>query len=607
MFRLTDILPIAALVATASAQSVDFRLSEREGWVGTPMVMEVEANNVPDADAPTVSASPDFDARVDPTPRRMEWHQSINGRSTSRSTLTWRVELTPKHEGTLQTPIVQLTSNGRTWRSNSDTVKVSSSQSGETLKLELRSQPANPWVGQSIELTLRIMVRPFSSPQHGVTLDEAQMWRLMDDRGCSWGALEPRIRELSQSNRRPVGQEEVIDGKTWLVYEIIAPFTPTTPGPIDLGDLRIGWRYPTGVSVGRDFFGSPELTLSGVRPVTAGTPSTTVIARALPEAGRPASFRGAVGNFEVRASAKPTEVAMGDPITLSVSVVDLSRGGNELKTLQPPTIDQASLGGGFRVPSDPLAGTVDGSVKTFTQTVRPTSIDVKQIPPIEFTYFDPQRGQYAVARTQPIDIRVSPAERLGGDRIERSATATAKPATTTLTEVEGGLLANAAPTSDLLQDQRLRFGAGAVSLLLVPPVLALMALIVRRRSDASLKDRGLSRALGALRNAREAIAGASDAAAVGVALCTYVADRTSHAAGTITRGQAMQLAAQAGADDELKQALDRLLSASERAAFAPDRGGDATNVRRDAAALLQRLDRLAWKRRKVDVLEEAAS
>jgi hypothetical protein len=74
----------------------------------------------------------------------------------------------------------------------------------------------------------------------GVTLDEAQMWRLMDDRGCSWGALEPRIRELSQSNRRPVGPEEVIDGKTWLVYEITAPFTPSTPGPIDLGDLRIG-------------------------------------------------------------------------------------------------------------------------------------------------------------------------------------------------------------------------------------------------------------------------------------------------------------------------------------------------------------------------------
>lgn len=605
MFRLAPILPIVALVASASAQTVEFRLADREGWVGTPMVMEVEANNVPDA--PTVAASPDFEVRVDPSPRRMEWHQSINGRSTSRSTLTWRVELTPTHEGTLQTPVVQVTSNGRTWRSVSDTVKVSSSQNSETLKLELRSQPATPWVGQSVELTLRIMVRPFSSPQHGVTLDEAQMWRLLDDRACSWGALEPRIRELSQSNRRPVGQEEVIDGKTWLVYEITAPITPASPGPIDLGDLRIGWRYPTGVAVGRDFFGSPELTLSGVRPVTVSTPSTQVIARALPEAGRPASFRGAVGTFEVRATAKPTEVAMGDPITLSVSVVDLSRGGNELKTLQPPTIDQSSLGGGFRVPSDPLAGTVDGSVKTFTQTIRPTSIDVKQIPPIEFTYFDPQRGQYAVARTQPIDIRVSPAERLQGDRIERTATAASKPAATTLTEVEGGLLANAAPTADLLQDQRLQVGAGPVSLLLVPPALALMALIIRRRRDALLKDSGLARSMGALRTARAAIAGASDTASVAGALCAYVADRTNHAAGTITRGQALQLAQHAGAGDELRRQLDRLLSSGERAAFAPDRGGDATDARRDAETLLQRLDRLNWKRRKVDVLEEVAS
>jgi hypothetical protein len=55
-------------------------------------------------------------------------------------------------------------------------------------------------------------------------------------------------------------------------------------------------------------------------------------------------------------------------------------------------------------------------------------------------------------------------------------------------------------------------------------------------------DGGLARALGALRNAREAVAHASDAAAVATAMCNYVADRTSHAAGTITRGQAVQLA-----------------------------------------------------------------
>jgi hypothetical protein len=168
-------------------------------------------------------------------------------------------------------------------------------------------------------------------------------------------------------------------------------------------------------------------------------------------------------------------------------------------------------------------------------------------------------------------------------------------------------VANAAPTGELLQDQRLQVGTGTVSLLLVPPVLALVALVIRRRRDALLKDSGLSRALGALRNARAAVAGASDAATVAAALCTYVADRTGHAAGTVTRGQAVHLAVQAGADEQLKQALDRLLSSGERAAFAPDRGGDAANARRDAEAMLQKLDRLSWKRRKADVLEEVAS
>jgi hypothetical protein len=605
MRRTLAMLLVLACATVTRAQSVEFRLRDRDGWVGTPMAMEVEVNNAGDADAPVVTASPDFDARVDPNPHRMEWRQSINGRTTSRSTLVWRVELVPKREGALQTPVVELKTGGRTWRSTPEPVQVASSASNDTLRLEVRTDPPNPWVGQSVELTLRILVKPFTSPQHGVSLDEAQMWRLLDQQACAWGALEPRLRELAQANRRPAGTEEVIDGRTWLVYEITLNFTPSRPGPIELGDVRIAWRYPTGISVGRDFFGSPELNLSGVRPVTATLPATGVIARALPEAGRPATFRGAVGQFELRATAKPTQVAVGDPITLSLSVVDLSRGGDELKTLQPPVLDQNALGGMFRVPSDPLAGTVDGNQKTFTQTIRPTAADLTQIPPIEFSYFDPKQGQYVTTRSQPIPIRVSPAERLASDRIERSATAAAptdKPGSK-LTEVEGGLVANAAASPDLLADQRLRVGPVALALLLAPPLLALVALLRRRQLERFTSDTGLSRALGASRAARAAMQAATDLPAISRAITDYVADRTSRAAGTVTRAQALSLAREAGAEQSLCERLDALLSAGERAAFAPHRADHADVARTEALDLLRDLDALRWKRRAADLLE----
>ena len=607
MRSIASILALLLAATSARAQNVEFRLASRDGWVGSPIVMQVEVTNADTDAVPTVKDSPDFACEVDPSPQRMEMRQNINGRTSTRATLTWQVLMVPRREGTLTLPTVEVKSGSRTWRSPTEVVTVARSEQGDLLKLALVSDPPAPWVGQSVELTLRVMVRPFTSPQHGVQLDEAQMWRLLDGTACEWGAFEPRLRELAQSNRRPMGREERIDGRTWLVYELTQSFAPGKPGPLDVGDVAVSWRYPTGVSVGRDFFGSPELSLSGVRPVRAELVEPAVVARALPEVGRPASFRGAVGNFAIRTSAKPTQVAVGDPVTLSVAITDLSRGGNELKTLQPPLIDQASLGGGFRVPSDPLAGTVDGGTKTFTQSIRPNSVDVTQVPPVEFAFFDPAKGQYQVVRSQPIPIQVSPSERVdtplaSSDR----STSEQSGSTAKLTEVEGGVVANVAPSAALLADQRLVPGAGSAAVLALPPALALAALVLGRRRSRLASDAGLARSLSAARNARAALAAAVDAAAVASAIEDFIADRTSHARGTITRAQAIGLTQEARADAALLKEVEALLARGERAAFAPDRGGRAEDLRDQALALLPRLDRLGWKRRKADALEVAA-
>lgn len=167
-------------------------------------------------------------------------------------------------------------------------------------------------------------------------------------------------------------------------------------------------------------------------------------------------------------------------------------------------------------------------------------------------------------------------------------------------------MANAAPTSELLRDGRLTLGAGTALAFGVPPVLAALATILRRRHDRMRGDAGLVRALGADRAAREALQHATDLPAVCAALCEFIAARTTRPSGTVTRAQAVHLARQAGADDTLCTMLDGLLASGERAAFAPARGGDASNTRAQADALLQALMKLAWKRRAPDVLEDAA-
>lgn len=598
------ILLLAMLLAPlAMAQSVSFRLPSREAWVGTPLQMVVEVNNAADDAVPTVAESQDFQSRVNPVPQRMEMQQNINGRVTRRSTLTWTVEFTPLREGTWTLPTVQVKSDARTWTSPPETVTVASSAASELLRVEVIASPASPWVGQSVELTLRMLVRPYINARFNVQLDEAQMWQLLDAEASQWGVFLPRLRELAQTNRRPQGQEERIDGQTWIAYELTQTVTPGKSGPVDAGDVRIVWKHPTGVTAERGFFGGRELSLTGVRPVSAAPKVSSVLVQALPEEGRPANFRGAVGNFVVHAQAKPTQAAVGDPVTLTVTVVDLSQGGTDLQTLQPPVIDQASLGGEFRVPSDPLAGTVDGNAKTFTQTIRPLSAKLTQVPPIEFSYFDPELARYVTVRTQPIPISVSPSERIGAESFA-PANQPSKPADT-LTEVEGGVLANAMPDADMLRNDRLRLGAGTAVAFAAPPLLALMALLLRRRRDRLASDAGLARSLNASKAAQQALVAAADAAAIASALCNYVADRTRHATGTVTRSQAVQLARQAGATDAALQTLDELIGQGERVAFAPVRTSLDQGARTRALELLQSLDALRWTRRRMDVLEEA--
>ena len=607
MLRTAAILIALLLAAAARAQSVTFEQKDLTGWVGTPLTMVVQLNDLPDDAEPTVLGdSKDFEVQI-ASAGSSQATQVVNGRVSRTSTRTFRVEFTPRRAGTLDLPLVEVRSGGQAWRSAPAKASVSARDDSSLLRLEVRANPNQPWVGQATDVTLRILVRPLDTPKARSAVGGGLLWKILDTQRSRFGAFTDTLVSLSRNRMLPDGREETVDGKSWLVYEIDAQVTPDAPGPVSVGEVHVVLNYPFGLRASQDFFGDTQLVATRQRPVDASVSASVAQAVALPEKGRPASFRGAVGRFSVDAAAKPTQVSAGDPITLTLNITTLGADAEQLRTLQPPPIDASVLGTMFRVPSDPLAGTVRGSVKSFTQTLRPTSPEVNSIPPIEFSFFDPQRGAYETVRSRPIAVSVSPSERVTADRMERSGAApAAEKAAARLTELEGGMLANAAPDETLLHDERVRLDAASAVAVALPPAIALAALLLRRRRDRVLGDAGLARALGALRTARAGVAAASDEPALCAALLGFVADRTGHASGTVTRGQALQLAREASAADALLDRFDRLLASGERAAFAPGRGGDLGLARTEAQALLAELDALRWRRRMDEVLEVAA-
>ncbi len=124
----------------------------------------------------------------------------------------------------------------------------------------------------------------------------------------------------------------------------------------------------------------------------------------LPEAGRPASFNGALGRFSFRTAATKNEVAVGDPVILQVEI----GGTGTWDSVQlPPTDDWRD----FKIyppnsefkPLDDLG--IQG-VKRFELVVVPENSAVKEIPAMAFSFFDTDARKYQTINVAAIPLKV---------------------------------------------------------------------------------------------------------------------------------------------------------------------------------------------------------
>jgi len=593
LWLLMLVLPAAA---PAWAAEVDFRFAGREAWVGAPLVVEVEVSNASTISPPVLPEVEGASIRLLPGERSSSFTQVVNGRVTTRQSRLYTIEIRPTREGAIEVPPIEVTADGRTFRSETTSITARKSVTGDLLLAQVLGEPPQVTLGEPMEVTLRLVVRPYESEQHGAVLSEADMWSLLDLEGSELGVFRKALEELAQQRRRPLGRDFDVDGRTYYVYDLSTRIQPLRPGPPDFGPLSITLNYPTGLRVDRDFFGRRQLSLSGARPLVAVPEILGLEVLPLPEEGRPESFSGAVGSFAIRATASPTDAAVGDPITLVLEIEDLSEEGTNLALLQAPPLDRvAALVEGFRLPPGSPAGVVDGRVKTFTQTLRPISDEVKEIPPIEFSWFDPTSREYRAARTAAIPITVRPTETMSLSQVVQADSGSPRAGSSPReTAPTAGLLANRPADGSLLADEDLDFGPSILAWIVVPPIAAVvLALLLRRRRLLAL-DPALARASRARRTAMRRL-GVGGADAVATAVSGYVADRARLPSPTITRQEVREVLASHGAEEPLREEVDRILRTCERARFTGAAVDDPA-ISRDAASVLERLDRLRWTR-----------
>ncbi len=138
----------------------------------------------------------------------------------------------------------------------------------------------------------------------------------------------------------------------------------------------------------------------------------TLIVKALPEAGKPESFTGAVGRYTVESSLDKEEVDAGTPVTYRVRV----KGEGNVNTVVPPSFPKLE---GFKVYDSATSANVQKDrlvvegEKIAETVIVPRRAGEYAIPETEFSFFDPRSGKYERVRTKPHALKVSPGE--GGD------------------------------------------------------------------------------------------------------------------------------------------------------------------------------------------------
>ena len=213
-------------------------------------------------------------------------------------------------------------------------------------------------------------------------------------------------REFTEPSRT----EEVIDGVRFYCLNFQTVVYPVSTGQLTLGPAQLKCSLVLKEQSRRrnslfddemffnqspfdNFFGRAEK-----RPTVLKSEALRITVRAHPPDGKPRDFSGAVGQYALQVEAKPTEVKVGEPITLTMRVT--GRGNME-------TVSLPKLYGLDRFKTyDPLIK-VGERGKSFEQVLIPEDASVKAIPEIRFSYFDPEGERYHTIKKAEIPLHVT--------------------------------------------------------------------------------------------------------------------------------------------------------------------------------------------------------
>jgi len=486
---------------------------------------------------------------------------------------SYHVKMTPTRAGEFVIPEFQATVNGESLSSKALTLKVKSSDPAAPPP-EYASRPAFLWfslpknelfLGETVVAELRIYIRGDIRRYGDVRLPPPSA------EGFSVG----KFVEGQQYQRR-------VGNTPYTVIPLLAVLRPVKTGALTVGPFRGSMVLnPRDGFDPFGFFGRQappqQIELSLEAQACQAVP--------LPADNVPPDFQGAVGRYTMKVMAGPTNVAVGDPITLQLEI----SGAGALDSLAW----QGQAWEHFK--TYPPMARIDGAnplgtqgTKTFEQIVVPETTAIKELPPVSFSFFDPEQKRYHTLSQPAVPLTVRPGGAAAVPTFAAASRNGEAPAAQDIVPIKQRLGTVAQISPPLVRQ------AWFVGLQSVPLLALVCAVIWRRRNETLANNPRLRRQRQVAQTVREGLAELRQLAARNQAdeffatlfrlLQEQLGERLDLPASAITEAIIEERLRPRGVPDQTLAALHELFQTCNLARYAP------VQTSQELAAIVPRLE-----------------
>ena len=272
--------------------------------------------------------------------------------------------------------------------------------SGKDLFLKLVPSKKSAYVGEQVVLTYKLYTKvPVSSVSLSKMPSYAGFW----------------TKDISDNNGTLRQSSEYVNGIEYTTAEIQKMIVvPQRSGKLTIDPMTMECvaQIRTERNTGRSqdpfeaFFNDPFFNRNIVNvKKELSSQSFTLDVKSLPENGKPASFAGAVGNYNFKSEIDKTELSTNEAVTVTLTV----SGTGNIELLQMPTpvfppdfeVYDPKVSTSTNVGTQGLMGT-----KKAEYLAIPRRAGNFTLPAVELSYFNPSSETYQTVSSEPYEIKV---------------------------------------------------------------------------------------------------------------------------------------------------------------------------------------------------------